>query len=379
MAMASMPAERLGARDRRDLNELYDLIDQHADEADRLGRPAPEVLAAVRASDLPGLVVPVRYGGSGADALTANRRIAELAYHDASIAIIMFLHMAVCSRVSDWGTPAQKARVLPRLASGEFLAASAWSETGSDAAKTTLATKAEPLPGGGWRVSGGKAFATGASIADCYLILAQTAEPSDNHSGYGRYGQSLFLIPGDTPGVVPGATLDLVGMRASATGFVELHGCEVPGDAVVGPLHEAHKPISAVRETGSTLGAVAVGVAEAAWDTAFEVIRGRGVLDHEATRFRLMDLRSQIEAARALVDRAGRRESADPGALTLHSKVFAAQAAEDVTLGVSRLLGSAGYLTTNPINRRVREARAVGLMGPTNDLSRELVSAQWLR
>ncbi|MFE0027600.1 acyl-CoA dehydrogenase family protein [Amycolatopsis sp. NPDC059021] len=372
-----MSAVDLTSPVRLGIGELADVLAEHAAAADEAGRPAPEVLAALRNSPLPGLVVPRRYGGAGADALEGNRVIARIARHDPSTAIIAFQHMAVCSRIAEWGSAAQREELLPKLASGEWLAASAWSESGAGAAKKNLATIADELPGGGWTVSGGKAFTTGAGITDIYLVLAQSTPMADDESAYGSGGQSFFLVPATNPGIEPDLSLDLVGMRASATGFVELKDCFLGPEALLGPRDAASTIISGVRQSGATLGAVSAGIAEAAWDLGFQAAQRKSLLGLQAVRHRLVDLRGQVESARALVERAGRRDAADPGEVTLHSKIHASQVAEDVVASIARLLGSAGYVVTNPINRMARDARAVALMGPTNDLSRELVSLPW--
>ncbi|WP_158895087.1 acyl-CoA dehydrogenase family protein [Amycolatopsis anabasis] len=357
---------------------LLEVLDEHVKPADEAGKPAREVLEAVRASSLPGLSVPRRFGGSGASSLEVNRRIAEIAYHDPSTAIILFQHLAVCSRIAEWGTNEQRHEILPKLASGRWLAASAWSETGAGAAKKNLATQAEERADGGWSISGGKAFTTGAGLADIYLVLAQTTPVSDvDDTAYGSNGQSFFLIPAPTPGIEPDLGLDLVGMRSSATGFIELRDCEIGPDALLGPRDRASRIIAGVRQSGATLGAVSVGIAEAAWDLGFESALRKSMLGQQAIRHRLVDLRGRVESARALVERAGRREAAEPGEVTLHSKIFASQTAEEVVQAVARMLGSAGYVAANPINRMARDARAVALMGPTNELSRELVSTPW--
>lgn len=362
---------------RRSAAELHRLLADRAKVSDRDGRIDPEVLAAVRDSHLPGLVVPERCGGAGADSLAVNRSIAELSYHDPSVAIILFQHWAVCSRIGEWGTPAQQAELLPKLADGTWLAASAWSETGAGANKKNLSTVATEQPDGRWTITGGKAFTTGAGLAEVYLVLAQTDAVTDDQASYGSAGQSFFLIEATTPGIEPDTSLDLAGMRGSATGFVELHDCTVPAEAMLGPRGAASDIIAEVKRSGATLGAVSVGIAEAAWDLTHEFARGKGLLDHQVQRHRLVDLRAEVEAARALVERAGARETSDPGTTTLHSKIFASQKAEAVVQALSRMLGSAGYVIGNPINRMSRDARAVALMGPTNDLSRELVSTSW--
>ncbi len=377
-----MPAleltQRRSALDRIGFDTLLETLAGHVSQADDAGRPVPEALSALRNSPMPGLAVPQRYGGTGADALEVNRRVAGVARHDPSTAIIAFQHLAVCSRIVEWGTDAQRERLLPKLASGSWLAASAWSESGAGAAKKNLATTADERPDGSWLINGGKAFTTGAGITDIYLILAQSTPVSEmDDSAYGSSGQSFFLVPADNPGIEPDLSLDLVGMRASATGFVELKNCTVGPEALLGPRDAASTVIAGVRQSGATLGAVSVGIAEAAWELGFRTAQRKSLLNSQAVRHRLVDLRSQVESARALVEQAGRREAADPGEVTLHSKVYASQVAEHVVAVVARLLGSSGYVADHPINRMARDARAVALMGPTNDLCRELVSLPW--
>jgi alkylation response protein AidB-like acyl-CoA dehydrogenase len=357
-----------------------ELLDVLAGLADGTGRPQREALAAVRASTLPGLVVPRVFGGAEADSLVLNRTIAEIAYHDPSTAIFLFQHFAVCARIAEWGTSAQQASLLPRLASGEWLGASAWSEPGgASATRKNLNTVATERADGRWTVNGGKAFTNGAGVADVYLVLAQSSQVSEQDDATRRSsGRSFFLVPASSPGVVPDLQLDQARMPASAPGFVEFENCVVDAGALLGPCDDASRVIAGVPETGATLGAVSVGVAEAAWDMGFRAVRQQSLLGLRAVRHRLVDLRSTIESARALVERAGRREAAAPGELTLHSKIFASQIAEDVVAGVARMLGGSGQVSTCPLNRLVRDARAIALMEPTNDLSRELVSTAWM-
>jgi alkylation response protein AidB-like acyl-CoA dehydrogenase len=359
------------------LDALAADLEQSALAADDAGLPSLDAVGALRACGLAAAAIPRSHGGLGLDAHALNRLLERLGHIDASLAIILFQHFAVAARVAEWGTAAQKDAVLPRLATGEWLAASAWSEAGAGADKRRLATTGRRTPDGGWVVDGGKTFVTGAGLADVYLVLAATSEPTVGPSTYGSNGQSFFLVEAATAGVVCDTTLDLVGMRGSATGFVSLVDCRVPGDAQLGPLDEATRVIASVREHGMTLGAVSVGVAQRAFDVTYAHAAHRGLLAHQAVRHKLVDLCTQIEAARALVRGAGRHDSEDPGTTTLHSKLFASATGERVVAECQRLLGSAGFVREHPINRLARDTRAIGLMGPTNDLCRELVSAPW--
>lgn len=357
-----------------------------AETADRCGLPDVEAIGVLRESRLLGLAVPREHGGAGAGPVEVNRCVEQVASVNGSAAIMLFQHYAVSSRIVEQGTPAQHRELLPSLASGTWLAASAWSETGAGADKKNLSTTGRRTEDGGWVLDGAKSFTTSAGLADIYLVLVrsgpsptpgtprETGEP-----GYGAPGQTFFLVRGDNPGLHPDTSLRLTGMRGSATGFVSLRDCRVTDVDRLGPAGAAAGIIARVRESGATLGSVAVGLAQAALDRAHEHAARRGLLDQQALRHRLVDLATEVEAARAVVERAGRRDSADPGTTTLHSKLCASAAADRVISGVEQILSSTGYAEAHPVNRYGRDARAVALMGPTNDLCRELVSTSWTR
>ncbi|MEV8504826.1 acyl-CoA dehydrogenase family protein [Actinoplanes sp. NPDC051475] len=346
----------------------------------RTGVPDPEALAALRGSGLLGTAVPARYGGTGGGAPEVNEVVRRLAMVNPSLAIVAFQHFAVSARIAEWGSPRQRRELLPALADGSRLAASAWSEPGAGAAKHHITSTGERRRDGRWTLTGAKSFTTAASIADLYLVLVRTDDAAHGDpSLYGSPGQSFFLVPGDCPGLSADLSLDLVGMRGSATGFVSLDGCVVADEDRLGPEGRAADIIAAVREYGATLGAVAAGIARAALDLALEHVVRRGTVAALPVRHRLTDTATRVEAVEAMIERSGARSSPDPGLTTLHSKMFASTTAEQVCLELAHLLGSAGYTTASDINRLVLDARAVALMGPTNELCRDIVAAGWAR
>src|SRR5437660_5865873 len=147
---------------------LVEQLEESAESTAVSGKPELDALAAVRASGLLGAAVPVVYGGMGGDATVTNRIVETVATVNPSIAIILFQHYAVSARIDEWGTPEQKAALLPEFAAGRILAASAWSETGAGAAKKKLATTGTRLDFDRWLLQGAKSFTTGAGVADIY-------------------------------------------------------------------------------------------------------------------------------------------------------------------------------------------------------------------
>jgi alkylation response protein AidB-like acyl-CoA dehydrogenase len=358
---------------------LHGIVEATASQADSDGRPLGEALEALRTSSLPGTSIPRRYGGQELSAVEANRRIQALARTDGSLAIILFQHLAVSARIAEWGTDEQKERLLPALARGSMIAASAWSEAGAGADKRKLSTTATDLPNDRFRIDGAKTFTTGAGLADLYLVLTQSDAASTREStfSYGTEGQSFFLIEARAPGLTTDSSLDLFGMRSSATGFVQLENCVVEGDALLGPRGQAPRIIVSVRESGITLGAVSSGLARRAWDIAHGHAAKRGLLGQDVVRYRLVELQAQAELAQAVVERAGGRESENPGNTTLLSKIVASEASERACELARQILGSAGYTRPHPINRVARDASAIALMGPTNDLCRDIIGRSW--
>lgn len=351
---------------------------ESAEKAAAAGEPDREALEVLRAGGLLATAVPRAHGGAGGDGSDVNRVVADIAAVNPSAAIIAFQHFAVSARITEWGSEEQKRRLLPRLADGSVLAASSWSETGAGAAKQNLASTGTRRPDGTWVLDGAKAFTTGAAVADLYLVLVKTAGAAAGGRGaYGAAGQTFFLVDADNPGLVPDLRLELAGMRGSATGFVALDGCVVSDEDRLGPEGHAAAIIAGVRETGATLGAVSAGIARAAFDLALSHAHTRGLLDLATVRHRLVALATRVEAVQAAVDRAGARPAPAPGLATLHSKLYATTAAEEICLDVARMLGSAGYGAGSAADRLLADARAVGLMGPTNDVCRELVALSW--
>jgi alkylation response protein AidB-like acyl-CoA dehydrogenase len=368
-------------RMRTDINSaLRARLRESAATSARTGEPDREVVAELRASGLLGTAVPVEHGGTGGTAADVNRVVEEIATVNPSLAIIAFQHFAVSARITEQGTPEQRARLLPRLADGSLLAASAWSEPGAGAAKRHLSSTGMRRHDGSWQLDGAKSFTTGAGLADLYLVLVRTgAAPTDDDGGggYGAPGQTFFLVAADNPGIRPRLGLDLIGMRGSATGLVGLEQCAVPDADRLGATDGAQRIIAQVRETGATLGAVSVGIAQAALDIAVCHANRHDLLTVPMFRHRLTELATRLESARALVDRAGARTAPNPGLTTLYSKLYASSAAEEICLDVARLLGSAGYQAGEGLTRLLADARGVALMGPTNDLCRELAAASW--
>lgn len=357
--------------------QLGETLGDSAERTARTSEPDPEMLSQLRRSGVLATAVPEEFGGAGGDACAVNRAVERIATVNPSAAIIAFQHFAVTMRITEWGSDAQRSRWLPGLADGTCLAASAWSESGAGAAKQNLRSVGTPRPDGRWLLDGAKTFATGAGVADLYLVLVRTGELPAEGDGYGAHGQTFFVVDADNPGLVTDRGPGLTGMRGSATGLLALRECVVDDADRLGPEHEAARIIAGVRESGASLGAVSVGAAQAAFDLVVEHARRNGLLELPTVRHRLVELAVRLESARGIVELAGARSTDEPGLTTLRSKLHASVTAEEICLEIARMMGSAGYQETARINRLLADARGVALMGPTNDVCRDLLAATW--
>ncbi|GAA0495275.1 acyl-CoA dehydrogenase family protein [Streptomyces olivaceiscleroticus] len=338
-------------------------------------------LDALRRSGLLGMMVPRDHGGWGWDPAAANAVIEKIAVDNPSIAIMVYLHCAVVVRIVKYGTEEQKNRWLPRIARRGQLVASAWSEPGSAADKRTLSTTAQRDAAGTWRMKGGKTFSTSATVADFFIVLVQlpathetahAAEPA-----YGGQDQALFLVDAAAPGVhVPPDALDMSGMRGSGTGMVQFQDVPVTDGDMLCSGSATTEAIQLPHRLGLTLGAVSVGLAQAAHDTALRHARGRDLLADERYRRQLASTEVAVRSARAAVSDLTAGSAHDRVLRAYCVKVSTSTTGQTVCRTVRGLLGSAGYLHAHEINRISQDADAVMHMGPPTHLCLDLIAAR---
>src|SRR5262245_29736523 len=191
---------------------------------DRAGEMPAEFVDELREFGLFGLVIPEAHGGMGFGSAAYSRALQQVARHDASVAVTVGAHSSIGMRgLLLFGTDEQKARWLPKLASGEMVAAFCLTEpgAGSDAASIkTTATR----EGDGWRLDGSKIWITNGGIADFFTVFAKTGAPDER----GRL--SAFIVTKDMPGVSVGPHEDRMGIRASSTTAVYFDNVHLPAD-----------------------------------------------------------------------------------------------------------------------------------------------------
>jgi len=276
------------------------------------------------------------------------------------------------------GTPAQKERWLKPMARGELLAGFALSEAeaGSDAASLRAQATQD---GKDWVLNGAKAWATNAGTADLMMIMVRTDQPNARR---GAKGISTFIVPTDSKGYKAAKPEDKMGLRASNTAGIELSDLRVSaaqmlGDEGMGFVY-AMEGLTAGR---LGIGAQAVGISRRAIEHCLRFCAerqqfGKPIQDFQAVQFKLADMATRTEAARALTHRAAARKEAGED-VTLYAsmaKLFASETAMWVTTQAIQLFGGYGYMRDFPVEKLFRDAKVTEIYEGTSEIQRIVIA-----
>jgi len=345
-----------------------------AAEYEQRGEFPRDLLRLLGRSGLLGLPYPEEYGGGGQPYEVYLQVIEELAYRWLAVAEAVSVHTLACHPLAKYGTDVQRKRRLPDMLGGELLGALCLSEPqgGSDAANlTTRAVRDKEH----YTISGTKAWITHAGHADFYNVFCRTGGP-------GRSGVSCLLVDADTAGVLPQARERTMGLRSSPVAQIVFDGARVPADRLVGEEGRGFEIAMAALDAGRLgIAACAVGLAQAALDHATGYARereqfGTPIIEMQGLSFLLADMATQVSAARALTLDAARL--ADAGrpyrVAAAKAKLFASDAAMRVTTDAVQVLGGYGYVTDHPVERYMREAKALQIVEGTNQIQRVVIA-----
>ncbi|GAB3213448.1 acyl-CoA dehydrogenase family protein [Marinactinospora thermotolerans] len=326
-------------------------------------------------SGLLGLPYPEEYGGGGQPYEVYLQVVEELARGWLAVGLGLSVHTLACFPLAGFGSPNQRARLLPELIGGERLGAYCLSEahSGSDAA--ALATRAAATDQG-YRIDGAKSWITHGGVADFYTLFARTGAPDS-----GAKGISCFHVPAGSAGLAADAPERKMGMRSSPTAVVRFDGVEVAAEARIGEEGQGFPIALAALDAGRLgIAACAVGVAQAALELAVGYARqrrqfGRPIADFQGLSFMLADMATQTEAARELYLAAARRRDAGRpfGKQAAMAKLFATDVAMRVTTDAVQVLGGYGYTEDFPAERLMREAKVLQIVEGTNQIQRLVI------
>lgn len=352
-------------------------IEPRAAQIDADGEFPQDVRELFAAHDLFGLPFSEEHGGTGTGELMLCVAIEEVAKACASSALILAVQDLASLPIKLAGSEELKDRVLPRLASGEWLGAFALSEpeAGSDA--SAMRTRAERVDGG-WVLNGAKNWITNASVADVYTVFAVTDRGVKPSRGIGA-----FLVAADSPGLRVDGLEHKMGMRGSPTGQPVLEDCFVPDENAIGAPDEGFRTAMRTLDR-SRLGiaAQALGIAQGATDYAAAYARerkafGKPINQLQGIQFKLADMETRTAAARELLYRAAakaERSEPDLGKYSAMAKLFCSDTAMEVTVEAVQVLGGFGYVNEYPVERMMRDAKLTQIYEGTNEIQRVVVA-----
>lgn len=330
---------------------------------------------------LMGMMIPEEYGGESADAISYVLALSEIAYSCASTSVVMSVQNSiVCETFYKFGTEEQKQEFLVPLASGEMIGAFALTEpdAGSDpVSQQTTAVR----DGDHYIINGTKRFITTGKHSKVVLVTAKTDESK------GHRGISCFVIPKGTPGLIVGHMEDKMGLRASDTTDIILENCIVPASNIIGKEGDGFKIAMSGLDSGRIgIAAQSYGVAMAAFDEAVKYAKkrkqfGMVISKHQAIRFQIADMATQIEAAKQLIfSAASLKDRGEPYTREASiAKLFASEMVNEVTARAIQIHGGYGFTKDYNVERFYRDARVFTIYEGTSEIQRIVISNHILK
>jgi alkylation response protein AidB-like acyl-CoA dehydrogenase len=321
------------------------------------------------------IYVGQEHGGSGMSRLDATLIFEALSTGCPCVASFLSIHNMVAWVVDRFGSAELQQRYLPRLASMDLIASYCLTEpaAGSDAAALTTRASRE---GEHYVLHGVKQFISGAGASDVYLVMARTGQN-------GPSGISAFMVDKELPGLSFGAKEKKMGWRAQPTCQVVMEGVRVPARNLVGAEGDGFKIAMAGLDGGRlNIGACSIGGGQAALDKAIGYMRerrafGRRIADFQALQFRVADIATSLESARAMLWRAASaldEKSPDATCLCAMAKRIATDAGFNAANDALQLLGGYGYLADFGVEKLVRDLRVHQILEGTNEIMRVIVA-----
>jgi len=326
------------------------------------------------------LSLPLGYNGREADSTTLCVVIEEIAKASPASALLVFPTQAVIRTICEVGTTEQKERFFSDMAQGDKLCGFCLTEPnhGSDAG--SLQTRAV-LDGKHYVVNGTKSFITLGPHAHYYLVFVRT-DPQKRTGGI-----SALIVPRETPGLSFGKKERKMGLGGSVTAEMGYQNALVPKENLLLGEGDGWKILTRQANIMRVWGAasMSLGIAEGAYEAALAFAKNRiqfkqVIASFQAVGFMLADMKMSIEAVKSLIFRTAAMIDAQEGTFrdveTLVSmcKCYASDAAMKITIDAVQIFGGAGYMKGSPVERMMRDAKAIQIFDGTNQIQRMIVS-----
>lgn len=348
-----------------------------AAELDDQERFPAELIPQLGEMGVMGIPIAKEYGGTGMDNQAYVVAVEEVSKVCASTGVTISAHTSLCAwPIEAFGTEEQKQKYLPGLASGQLLGAFALTEpnAGTDAAmQQTVAVD----KGDHYVINGSKIFITNGYYGDVYVVFAMT------NKELGTKGISAFILEKGMDGFTFGAKERKMGIRGSATYELIFDDVKVPKENLLGQEGQGFKIAMATLDGGRIgIAAQAVGIAQGAIDEAAAYVKerkqfGRPIGAFQNTQFTLASMQTRVDAARLLVYRAAAAKDAGMPYTyeAATAKLFAAEAARDVTCQAVQLFGGYGYTREYPVERMMRDAKITEIYEGTSEVQKMVIAS----
>jgi len=326
-----------------------------------------------------GLYAPEAFGGSGPDLVTPLLVAERLARHSVAFSLSVS-NMGDCILpILAGGTDRTKQAYLPPLVRGEIVPCFCLSEPsgGSDVAAMRTSARRD---GGDYVISGRKAWITSAPVADVAVVFAKT------DSAAGHKGMTGFVVPIKSKGIAVGKPEDLLGLRGSPTAEVVFDEVRVPAEARLGQEGEGFRlAMSTLDESRLNVAAISLGAAAASIHEAVEYARtriqfGKPIIEHQGLQFILSNLVTELASSRALWEKAVAIMRRGPSRLaSLYagmSKLTASDLAMKAAVDAAEVLGAVGLTKSYPIERLMRDCKALQIFEGSNEIQRWSIGRQ---
>lgn len=326
-----------------------------------------------------GICYPKEYGGGGHSYLAYIAVIEELAKHCSTTSVMLSDHHSLGSwPIAEFGTEEQKQKYLMPLLKGEKLGAFAVTEPSAGSDLGNQQTSAVDQ-GDYWLINGSKIFITNGYYADTYFITAMTDKSQKSR------GISGFIVEKGTPGFSFGTKEKKMGIRGSATYELVFEDCKIPKENLLGEIGKGFKIALATLDGGRIgVAAQALGIAQSAIDHCVKYVTEhtrdeKRISQYQFTQFELADMQARVDATRLLVYRAAqaKQEHEPYSHLAAMGKLYAAEAATNVTRRCMQLVGYEGYTRDLPFERLMRDAKITEIYEGTSEVQRMVISS-WM-
>ena len=340
-----------------------------------------DIVKIMADSDLFGIYIEEKYGGTGGSTMELVLATEELSKACGGIALALAATALGAYPIILFGTDEQKEKYLPDIAKGKRLAAFALTEAGAGSDAAAISTTAKKK-GASYVLNGTKQWITNGGEAEIYTVIA-SADKSK-----GARGAAAFIVEKGMDGFEFGKKEDKMGIRASATRELVFTDCKVPKENLLGKEGMGFiVTMKTLDQSRPGVASQALGIAQGALDLTLEYVKqrkqfGKSISSFQGVQFMLADMATEIEAARALIYAAARMIDAGIKKISKESamaKLFASDMAMKITTDCVQLFGGYGYMRDYPIEKFMRDAKITQIYEGTNQIQRSVIAANLIK